>query len=432
MHRASEQHRGRPTRARRRRGRRAGATALSRAARASTVAGVGTMAYVLAGYPLLVSAWSLAKGQRPVGSAPCRPISVVISAHDEARVIGEKLRSLAAGSYPLDQLQVIVSDDGSTDDTVRVVQAVAPWAEVVRAPRRTGKIGAMQRAMASVRHDVVVFTDAENLLGPDSLKELVAPFEDPGVGAVNGAFRPTGGAESVSTGERLYWRYEDAIKQAEANVGSLTSILGALFAVRTELVPPLPDHVINDDFYLGMQVARQGRRVAYAAGAVTWESGASSLGGDASRRARMTAGRWQTVQHWREILPTRSPVVMWQVLSHKYLRLLLPVAMAASLVGTAAELATRRPGARASRWAAGLLWAQLCGYGLAASADVIPRRFGPARAAAHALRYLVRTNLASAEGFWRFLRTPEQLALWDQVEKQPLGDDHPRPVRRIA
>jgi cellulose synthase/poly-beta-1,6-N-acetylglucosamine synthase-like glycosyltransferase len=398
----------------------------------STVAGLGTLAYALAGYPLLVSAWSLAKGRPQVTDPPLRPVSVVISAHNEARVIGAKLLGIAAGSYPLDQLQVIVSDDGSTDDTVRVVQSVAPWVEIVTAPRRTGKMGAMQRAMERVRHDVVVFTDAENLLGHDSLRELLKPLEDPRVGAVNGAFRPTGGAESVSTGERLYWRYEDAVKHAEANVGSLTSILGALLAVRTELVPPLPAHVINDDFYLGMQVARQGRRVAYAAGAVTWEAGASSLGGDASRRARMTAGRWQTVRHWRQILPTGSPLVMWQVLSHKYLRLLLPVAMGAALLGAAGEVAAGRSDGRSSRWAAGLLWVQLGGYGLAASADVIPRRLGPARAAAQALRYLVRTNLASAEGFWRFLRTPEQLALWDQVEKQPHTDDHLRPVRRIA
>jgi cellulose synthase/poly-beta-1,6-N-acetylglucosamine synthase-like glycosyltransferase len=325
----------------------------------------------------------------------------------------------------LEYLQVIVSDDGSTDGTADVARTVAPWAEVVRVANRTGKMGAMQRAMARVNHDIVVFTDAENVIGPDSLIELVKPFADPGVGAVNGAFRPVGGSEAVSTGERLYWRYEDAIKRAESSVGSLTSILGALLAVRTELVPDLPPHVINDDFYLGMHVARQGKKVAYASAAVTWESGASSLKGDAVRRARMTAGRWQTVLHWRDILPTQSPRVMWQVLSHKYLRLALPIAMTAALVGSATEVMARRSLSQPSSLARGILAAQLGGYAAAAAADLVPSRLRVARTGAQALRYLVRTNVASAEGFWKFLNTPEQLTMWDRVDK---SEDSSRPL----
>lgn len=398
-------------------GRRADRPTLARAGQLCVVGGMGTIAYVLAGYPLVVIACSRLKGETPPGPAPLRHVSVVVSAHNEAAVIGPKLASLAAGSYPLDHLQVIVSDDGSDDGTADAARAAAPWAEIVRVSERTGKMGAMQRAMARVRHDVVVFTDAENVLGPESLGELLAPFSDPRVGAVNGAFVPVGGAEAVSTGERLYWRYEDAIKRAESNVGSLTSILGALLAIRTELVPVLPPQLINDDFFLGMHVARQGRRVAYAPGAVTWEAGAASLTGDAVRRARMTAGRWQTVLHWREILPVRSPLVMWQVLSHKYLRLVLPVAMGAALLGSVTEVAARRSVSRPSGLAQAILVAQLCGYTLAASADRVPPRLRPVRVVAQALRYLVRTNLASAEGFWSFVGSSGGLTLWDRVEK---------------
>ncbi|TQM64524.1 glycosyltransferase family 2 protein [Humibacillus xanthopallidus] len=394
-----------------------GRTTLSRLGQVCALTGVGTIAYVLVGYPAVIMAWSRLKGEKTSAPPFVQPVSIVISAHNEAEVIGPKLESLAHGNYPLDQLQVIVSDDGSTDGTADVVRSVAPWAQIVRVRDRTGKMGAMQRAMRRVRHDIVVFTDAENILDPHALTELLTPFCDPDVGAVNGAFRPVGGSETVGTGERLYWRYEDAIKRAEANVGSLTSILGALFAIRTDLVPQLPVQLINDDFFLGMHVARRGFKVAYASGAVTWESGAASLTGDAVRRARMTAGRWQTVRHWREILPIHSPVVMWQVLSHKYLRLALPLAMGAALVGSAAEVMAQRSGSRGPTRAQLLLGAQLGGYAMALAADRIPSELGPLRGVAQALRYLVRSNLASAEGFWKFLRTPEDLALWDRVDK---------------
>lgn len=389
----------------------------ARAGRWGALVGLGTIGYILAGYPLVITTWSRLKGEAaPVALSP-RPISVVVSAHNEAGVIGPKLASIAGGDYPLDLLQVIVSDDGSTDGTSDVVREVAPWAEVVRVQTRTGKMGAMQRGMARVRHDIVVFTDAENILEPAALCELVIPFGDPTVGAVNGVYLPQGGGEAVSKGERLYWRYEDAIKRAEANVGSLTSIWGGLLAVRTELVPELPGHLINDDFYLGMNVARSGRRVAYASRAVTSENGAASLRGDAVRRARMTAGRWQTVLYWREILPVRSPKVMWQVVSHKYLRLILPLAMGVALAGSAAEVLARRTLGRPSALATTVLMTQLGGYLLAASADQIPPSLSSVRSAAQAARYLVRANAASAEGFWQFLTAPEQLALWERVEK---------------
>lgn len=393
--------------------------ATARVGRWCTIGGLGTIGYVLAGYPLLIIGWSRLKGEpAPTADSSAWPaLSVVISAHNEASVIGAKLTSIADGDYPMDRLQVIVSDDGSTDGTADVVRTCAPWAEVLRVDQRTGKAGAMTRAMARVRHDIVVFTDAENCLDKAALTELVTPLSDPTVGAVNGTFVPHGGAEVVSVGERLYWRYEDAVKRAEANVGSLTSILGALLAIRTELVPDLPAQLINDDFYLGMQVARRGLRVAYAPRAVTSESGAATLRGDATRRARMTAGRWQTVVHWREILPTRSPRVMWQVVSHKYLRLALPFAMAVAAVGSAAEVAARRSTTRPSSWASAALLVQLGGYALAGSADLVPRSLGPVRPAAQGARYLVRTNLAAAEGFWAFATNPGSLALWDRVEK---------------
>lgn len=391
----------------------------ARVGRWCTIGGLGTIGYVLAGYPLLIIGWSRLKGE-PVptaGSDPWPPLSVVVSAHNEAAVIGPKLASIAEGGYPMDRLQVIVSDDGSTDGTAAVVRDVAPWAEVVRVDQRTGKAGAMCRAMTRVRHDVVVFTDAENCLDAAALTELVAPLSDPTVGAVNGTFVPHGGAEVVSVGERLYWRYEDAVKRAEANVGSLTSILGALLAIRTELVPELPAQLINDDFYLGMQVARRGLRVAYAPRALTSESGAATLRGDATRRARMTAGRWQTLVHWREILPVGSPRVMWQVVSHKYLRLALPFAMAVAVLGSATEVVARRSATRPSSWASAALLVQLGGYALAGTADLVPRSLGPLRPVAQGARYLVRMNLAAAEGFWAFVTDPGSLALWDRVEK---------------
>src|SRR6185437_4595479 len=98
--------------------------------------------------------------------------------------------------------------------------------------------------------------------------------------------------------------------------------------------------------------------------AVSLEPTATSFTSDAVRRRRMTAGRWQSIAWWRRVLPVRRPLVVWQVASHKYLRLLLPFTMAGALVANALDVATSSPTKR--RWPIATLAVQMMFYGLAA------------------------------------------------------------------
>ncbi|WP_404391298.1 glycosyltransferase family 2 protein [Humibacillus xanthopallidus] len=370
--------------------------------------------YAYAGYPALVA---LAARRRPVESYPDHlpDVTIVVSALDEQDVIGARLNNLRALDYPADRLEVVVVTDGSSDDTARVAQAHAwPGVVVLHEPERRGKAAAMARAVDHAHHSVIVFSDANNRYPPNGMRELLKPLADPHVGAVTGAKAVEGGSAALTGGERVYWAYESFIKRQESRLGCCTAVVGEMLAVRRALVPNFPSDLVNDDFFIAMQVARQGYRVAYAPKAVSWEPTSASLESDVVRRRRMTAGRWQSLFRWRAVLPVREPLVMWQVASHKYVRLLLPFSMAAAFGASLVAVAVsgqRRP------VLAAVLVAQGAFYGLAALGDHVPEAAGPVRTVAVGARYLTRTNYASAEGLLAYLRGRRSLHLWERVQR---------------
>ena len=145
-----------------------------------------SVAYVYAGYPLLIKIWSRVRPRaiRPIGPEELPPISIVIAARNEANTLGARIENLLSLEYPAD-CQIIVVSDGSTDDTAIVLADYQQQVEGVLVPAG-GKARALNAGVARARHDIVVFADARQVFAPHALQELVAPFRDPAVGVVSG------------------------------------------------------------------------------------------------------------------------------------------------------------------------------------------------------------------------------------------------------
>jgi cellulose synthase/poly-beta-1,6-N-acetylglucosamine synthase-like glycosyltransferase len=123
------------------------------------------------------------------------PITVLIPAHNEQEVIGDILEAVLDADYPRERLTVVPIDDRSTDRTGEIVEAFqAANPDVVRPFLRTegkpGKAAALNDAMAIVTTEIALVFDADYLPGRGLLKQLVAPFFDPEVGAVMGRVVP--------------------------------------------------------------------------------------------------------------------------------------------------------------------------------------------------------------------------------------------------
>jgi biofilm PGA synthesis N-glycosyltransferase PgaC len=378
--------------------------------------------YAYVGYPALVAL--IAKRAKPEGpyTALTPPVTLVIAAYNEQVAIAAKLRNVLELDYPAELLQVVLVTDGSTDGTEKTAQVVGgDRVLVLHTPERAGKAAAMTKGVAAAPGEIVVFSDANNLYPPDALREVLLPFADPEVGAVTGAKAVAGGAAEVSGGEKAYWRYESFIKKQESRLGCCTGVIGELFAVRRELVPSFPAGLVNDDFFMAMQVARAGRKVAYAPAALSIEPTAVSLAADGIRRRRIAAGRWQSLLWWRQTRPTARPGVVWQVASHKYLRLLLPFTMGGAFLAGAADLAfgqsktLRKP--QTALFVAQCVFYALAFAGNKASKPKIVKTAGGAS------RYLVRSNVASAQGLLYYLQDRKKMHLWERVGRAEIDSE---------
>jgi cellulose synthase/poly-beta-1,6-N-acetylglucosamine synthase-like glycosyltransferase len=292
-------------------------------------AAAGTIAatYVLFPAAILVRGRLL---RRPLaaadGTSDVTPdVTVIIAAHNEEQSIGPKLANLLATDYPADRRQILVASDGSDDGTNAVVRTFADRGVRLLALPRVGKAAALNAALAEATGDIVVFSDANSMFSPDAIQAIIRPFADPTVGGVAGDQRYLRGGASgaMAEGERGYWDLDRMLKRAESQSGNVISATGAIYAVRRDLIPPVPDGV-TDDFITSTAVVAAGRRLVFAEDAAAYEPVASSGGVEYGRKVRvMTRGLRGVVLRRALLDPRRTGFYALQLLWHKLLRRLM-------------------------------------------------------------------------------------------------------------
>jgi len=287
---------------------------------------VALVAYLVAGYPLVVQALgNLRRSKSTTEPLNVSEVVLLVPACNEAATLCEKLNNALAINYPPDQLQIIVASDGSTDETVEIArQFENRGVRVLAFEKNRGKASVVNDSVREATGDVICLCDANVMFHPDALQRLVARLGDPGVGAVSGDVRLASHESDFGEGESFYYGLERALQLGESRVGSMMGVDGGMYVIRRELFQPLPPDTILDDFVLSMRVIQQGKRVVYEPTAVATENGTPSAGAEFQRRVRVAAGAVQSVKRG-EWPPWWRPVELWQYVSHKLLRWLGPV-----------------------------------------------------------------------------------------------------------
>lgn len=229
-------------------------------------------------------------------------VTVLIPVYNEGSVIERRITNILETNYPLEKLQIIVVDSGSSDMTSAIVKdKFSNQVTLIQEPVRRGKAHAINLALKSCTGDIVILTDGPTLYSRDTIYNLIQPFADKQIGAVTAKYD----IPSDSTMARLetnLWKRKEEIRILESKLYSTTWLSGEALAFRKELIASVDEDTIADDSNIALQIISKGYRAIISENASFVEKSPSELQDHMKIKARRSLGGIQETLRFRHIL----------------------------------------------------------------------------------------------------------------------------------
>ncbi len=381
-------------------------------------------------YPLSLPLLSLFPHLRRKQGNPNKfKVTMVIAAHNEERVIEEKIRNTFDLEFPKGNLQVLIGSDASTDKTNALVAKYAPDVQLMAFTQRGGKAGVLNQLVPHAQGEILVFCDANTMLLKNALQKLLAHFEDPAIGCVCGRLiLHDAGNSALGIGESMYWNLESEIKKMEGKLGIVIGANGGIYAIRKELFETIPvDKVAMDDFFVTTRVLKAGKAAIYEPQAIGSEETSLETYGEFYRKVRISQANFNLLPRYLPLLNPLRGMVAYGFFSHKLLRWMAPVLMMVLLLANAMLLG--RGMFFYTSFSLQVLLYFFAGLGYA--------RNGKTRKTKLLLIpfYFVSMNLALLIGMFRAIFRQEG-GMWKRIERstvhlEPIAERQPAPRLKI-
>jgi poly-beta-1,6-N-acetyl-D-glucosamine synthase len=252
-------------------------------------------------------------------------VTVLIAAHNEEKVIGQKIANTLALDYPKEKMDVLIGSDGSTDATETICRHHDGMVALVDIQPRQGKSNVLNTLVPLAQGEILLFSDANTFLEPSALKNIVGRFQDVSIGGVCGRLLLNSQKDGLESYETVYWRYESKLKWLESEVYSTIGANGGLYAIRKSLYKPIPKDTIIDDFWISMDILEQGKRVYFQRSSVAYEDVSQNIGDEFRRKVRIGSGNLQALLRRPVIANQQHWFAQFAFFSHKIVRWTIPL-----------------------------------------------------------------------------------------------------------
>ncbi|NLO79430.1 MAG: glycosyltransferase family 2 protein [Xanthomonadaceae bacterium] len=286
-------------------------------------------------YPLLLMPLSRRRRRPLQPPAELPTISLIVTAHNEAARIKDKLENCLLLDYPRQRLEILVASDASSDGTDELVAGYAErGVRLIRAPERRGKEWAQLLAVQAARGEILVFSDVATTIPGDGLRRLAACFADPQVGAVSSEDRFVA-PDGELLGEGLYVRYEMWLRRLESGAAGLVGLSGSFFAARREVCLDW-DVLVPSDFNAALNCVRHGYIAVTEPTLLGFYPAIQDEDQEYQRKLRTVLRGITGLMRRLDVLnPLRYGLFSFQVFSHKLMRWLVPWFLLLLLVASA-------------------------------------------------------------------------------------------------
>lgn len=252
------------------------------------------IAWAMIGYPIsLKILGKLYKSRKQKKDYNFQPtVTVMVVAHNEEKVICEKLNNIINLDYPKDKIEFLIASDNSTDKTNEIVRdfiEIHPEYQIklYEVKERKGKTNAQNEAQKTVSTEFLVMTDANSIMDKNSVKELMAAFTSDEIVYVTGRLSIMNHeASDVSNAEASYWDSDLSAREVEGRIQTITAGNGALYACRTKDYYDF-NSIQCHDSAMPILYGLQGKRAIANHDAIAYEKAGEVVEDEFARKVRM-------------------------------------------------------------------------------------------------------------------------------------------------
>ena len=262
---------------------------------------------LVSGRALIVGVLALIEKLRPAPAdhPEYKPqVTVLIPAYNEEAAVVQTIKAALACDYP--KLEILVMDDGSTDQTPDLVRANFgndPRVRMISQPNR-GKPAALNHGLEEATGEVIISIDGDTIVDPEAIPRLVRHFADPKVGAVAGNVKVINRNRWLTRWQALeYITSQNLEKRAFDLLNCIPVVPGAVGAWRTSV---LRDHhgfsgdTVAEDTDLTLTIRREGWKILYDEDAIGRTEVPETVEAFIRQRFRWTFGTLQAVWKHRD------------------------------------------------------------------------------------------------------------------------------------
>jgi peptidoglycan-N-acetylglucosamine deacetylase len=264
---------------------------------------------LVSGRALIIGILAIIEKLRPDHAELPEPppaVTVLIPAHNEETVIVQTVTSVLLSD--LNDIHVIVVDDGSSDRTLDLLQenfGANRAVQIIHQVNR-GKAAALNHALSEAKTDIVVTIDADTEIEPDAIRKLLRHFSDPKVAAVAGNVKVGNRSRWLTRWQALeYITSQNMEKRAFDLLNCITVVPGALGAWRRQVIEDgggITADTVAEDADLTIAIRRLGRRITYDEDAIAWTEAPETASALIRQRFRWTFGTLQSFWKHRDTL----------------------------------------------------------------------------------------------------------------------------------
>ncbi len=235
-------------------------------------------------------------------------ISMIIPSYNEEKNISNCIDSIHASDYPQSKIEVIVIDDGSTDNTLNVMKSY-DGIKVLKQDHK-GKSEALNLGVKFAKNEFIMVIDADTVLDKNCINELLKPLIDSNIGATTGTSKVKNSGNIWTIFQNIEYHYNNLIRKSFSSVfNNGIWFFGALACYRKtvlEKIGHFKKDTLTEDMDIALEIYEAGYRTFHAHSAFCYTIVPSTLKELYSQRSRWWMGVLQSLVKNKKLFSNKS------------------------------------------------------------------------------------------------------------------------------